>query len=135
VGEGVDPPQRLWACRVDHPTASVARRGAALHPPLRIGQQEVAVVAALQAYDEGHAARSRLVASQPRGAMRRPPWRLRSATALLRHTIRRTAQPPASTSVRLLTVTTRMSTGLSLESRQTAGNDQMIEGGYGHLLS
>jgi hypothetical protein len=54
------------------------------------------------AYDGGHAARSRRVASQPRGAMRRRPWRLRSAIALLRPTIRRTAQPPASTSARSL---------------------------------
>jgi hypothetical protein len=68
----------------------VARRDAALHPPLSLGRPGGAVVAALQAYDGGNAARSRLVASQPGGAMRRPPWRLRSAC----HTLR-TAHNPA----------------------------------------
>jgi hypothetical protein len=73
------------------------------------------------AYDGGHAARSRRVASQPRGAMRRPPWRLRSAIAFVRPMIRRTAQPPASTPVRTLTSTTCMST-VHGDSRRTLGN-------------
>jgi hypothetical protein len=48
------------------------------------------------------------------GRMHRPPWRVRSATALLRHTIPRMAQTPASTPVPEWSATTLVPRGAGL---------------------
>jgi hypothetical protein len=61
---GVDPPQRRWTCRADHLTASVARHGVALHPPLPprpVGVRRCDSPAGVRCVN---AARSRLVGTQ-----------------------------------------------------------------------